>query len=66
MARPEAKASERIKPLNDPERNFIVQQGCGIRLGPAPAPRRFAQGMACIFALVIGLLLKMNWLLPQG
>ncbi len=33
-----------------------------IRLGPAPAPRRFAQGMAGTFALAIGALLRMNWL----
>ena len=32
-----------------------------IRLGPAPAPRRFAQGEAGTFALAIGVLLKMNW-----
>ncbi len=33
-----------------------------VRLDPAPAPRRFAQGMAGTFALAIGTLLKMNWL----
>jgi hypothetical protein len=32
-----------------------------IRLGPAPAPRRFAQGEAGTFALAIGVLLRMNW-----
>ncbi len=33
-----------------------------MRLGPAPAPRRFAQGMAGTFALAIGMTLRMNWL----
>jgi len=32
-----------------------------IRLGPAPAPRRFAQGMAGTFALAIGVLLLQGW-----
>jgi len=32
-----------------------------VRLGPAPAPRRFAQGMAGTFALAIGVLLRLEW-----
>ncbi len=32
-----------------------------IRLGPAPAPRRFAQGMAGTFALAIGVMLRLGW-----
>jgi hypothetical protein len=32
-----------------------------IRLGPAPAPRRFAQGMAGTFALAIGVMLQLEW-----
>ena len=32
-----------------------------ILLGPAPAPRRFAQGMAGTFSLVIGTLLLLGW-----
>ena len=32
-----------------------------VRLGPAPAPRRFAQGMAGTFALAIGILLQLEW-----
>jgi len=32
-----------------------------IRLGPAPAPRRFAQGMAGSFALVIAVALLLEW-----
>ena len=32
-----------------------------VRLGPAPAPRRVAQGMAGTFALAIGVLLRLEW-----
>jgi hypothetical protein len=32
-----------------------------LRLGPAPAPRRFAQGLAGSFALVIAVALLMEW-----
>jgi hypothetical protein len=32
-----------------------------VLLGPAPAPRRFAQGMAGTFSLVIGTLLLLGW-----
>jgi hypothetical protein len=32
-----------------------------VRLGPAPAPRRFAQGMAGTFALAIGAMLRLEW-----
>ena len=32
-----------------------------VRLGPAPAPRRFAQGMAGTFALAIGVMLQLQW-----
>ncbi len=32
-----------------------------MRLGPAPAPRRFAQGMAGSFALVIAIALLLEW-----
>jgi predicted CDP-diglyceride synthetase/phosphatidate cytidylyltransferase len=32
-----------------------------IRLEPAPAPRRFAQGMAGTFAMAIGVMLSMHW-----
>jgi hypothetical protein len=32
-----------------------------VRVGPAPAPRRFAQGMAGSFALVIGVALLLDW-----
>ena len=32
-----------------------------VHLGPAPAPRRFAQGMAGTFALAIGVTLQLQW-----
>jgi hypothetical protein len=32
-----------------------------VRLGPAPAPRRFAQGMAGAFALAVGTMLRLEW-----
>ena len=32
-----------------------------VRLGPAPSPRRFAQGMAGAFALAIGVTLLRQW-----
>jgi len=41
-------------------RIFGVRPGA-VLLGPAPAPRRFAQGMAGTFSLVIGTLLLLGW-----
>ena len=41
-------------------RVFGVRAGT-VLLGPAPAPRRFAQGMAATFSLVIGTLLLLGW-----
>jgi hypothetical protein len=42
--------------------NFTLGARPGaIRLGPAPAPRRFAQGMAGAFALAIGAMLRLEW-----
>jgi hypothetical protein len=41
-------------------RIFGVRAGT-VLLGPAPAPRRFAQGMAGTFSLVIGTLLLLKW-----
>jgi hypothetical protein len=32
-----------------------------VRLRPAPAPRRFAQGMAGTFALAVGAMLRLEW-----
>jgi amino acid transporter len=43
--------------------NNIVAAPRGMqRLGPAPAPRRFAQGMAATFMLSIGISLLLGWL----
>ncbi len=36
-------------------------RGEGVRLTPAPGPRRFAQGMAGTFSLAIGLSLLFEW-----
>jgi hypothetical protein len=54
-----------LQPAKNPfddlyNRSFGVQPGT-VRLEPAPAPRRFAQGMAGSFALIIGALLLLDW-----
>ena len=41
-------------------RLFSARPGA-VLLGPAPGPRRFAQGMAGTFSLVIGTLLLLGW-----
>lgn len=42
--------------------NFTLGARPGaVRLGPAPPPRRFAQGMAGAFALAIGVMLRREW-----
>jgi len=42
--------------------NHLVASPKGLqRLTPAPAPRRFAQGMAATFMLCIGLFLLLKW-----
>jgi hypothetical protein len=42
--------------------NYLVAKPKGLpRLGPAPSPRRFAQGMAGTFMLAIGLTLFSGW-----
>lgn len=41
--------------------NALLARRSGRTLGPAPAPRRFAQGMAGTFALVIALCLQAGW-----
>jgi len=43
---------------------FLAARRGAVRLSPAPAPRRFAQGMAASFALAIGLLLALGQKLP--
>ena len=39
----------------------LARRPGGLALGPAPAPRRFAQGMAGTFALAIGIALLQGW-----
>ena len=39
----------------------IVSTDESVSAGPAPAPRRFAQGMAGTFALAIGIALLAGW-----
>jgi hypothetical protein len=39
----------------------LARRPGGIALAPAPAPRRFAQGMAGSFALAIGVSLVLGW-----
>ena len=41
--------------------NAVLARRGGLWLGPAPASRRFAQGMAGMFALAIGLSLQLGW-----
>ncbi len=41
--------------------NMLLARRSGCRLGPAPAPRRFAQGMAGTFSLAIGLSIGLGW-----
>jgi hypothetical protein len=39
----------------------LGKQPGAVRLTPAPGPRRFAQGMAGTFALIVGMLLLQKW-----
>lgn len=41
--------------------NRTLARSSGITLGPAPAPRRFAQFLAGSFALAIGISLALGW-----
>ena len=50
----------RLNPF-DALHNLILARRRGVMLTPAPAPRRFAQGMAGAFALAIGIFLTMGW-----
>ena len=52
----------RLNPFDALYNGTLGSRPGATRLGPAPAPRRFAQGMAGTFALAIGALLRMNWL----
>jgi hypothetical protein len=40
---------------------FVASPPTRPRLGPAPAPRRFSQGMAASFMLAIGVSIMMGW-----
>jgi hypothetical protein len=50
----------RLNPF-DALHNLILARARGIRLTPAPAPRRFAQFLAGTFALMIGVALTCGW-----
>lgn len=52
----------RLNPFDALYNGTLGSRPGATRLGPAPAPRRFAQGMAGTFALAIGVLLRMDWL----
>src|SRR5262249_45634551 len=41
--------------------NALLGKSRGVKLEPAPAPRRFSQGMAGTFALSIGICLVQGW-----
>ena len=41
--------------------NWTLARSGGAPLGPAPAPRRFAQFLAGVFALAIGMSLVLGW-----
>lgn len=43
--------------------NHLVASKDGPRLSPAPAPRRFSQGMAGTFGLAVGICLTMHWMM---
>jgi len=51
----------RLNPFDALYNHTLGSRPGAIRLGPAPAPRRFAQGMAGTFALAIGAMLRLEW-----
>ena len=51
----------RLNPFDALYNLTLGTRASAIRLGPAPAPRRFAQGMAGTFALAIGVMLQREW-----
>jgi hypothetical protein len=51
----------RLNPFDALYNHTLGTRPGAIRLGPAPAPRRFAQGMAGTFALAIGAMLRLEW-----
>ena len=50
----------RLNPFDAVYNRTLANRPGGVRLEPAPPPRRFAQGMAGSFALAIGLLLLLQ------
>jgi hypothetical protein len=53
----------RLNPFDALYNRTLGTRPGAIPLGPAPAPRRFAQGMAGTFALAIGAMLRLEWLI---
>jgi hypothetical protein len=51
----------RLNPFDALYNRTLGARPGAIRLRPAPAPRRFAQGMAGTFALAIGAMLRLEW-----
>ena len=49
----------RLNPFDAAYNRTLANRPGGVRLEPAPPPRRFAQGMAGSFALAIGMLLPL-------
>jgi hypothetical protein len=54
-------ALPRFNPFDTLYNYFVAKPKSLPRLGPAPSPRRFAQGMAGTFMLAIGLTLFLRW-----
>jgi hypothetical protein len=54
-------ALPRFNPFDALYNGFVAEPRGLRRLGPAPAPRRFAQGMAAAFMLVIALSILLGW-----
>jgi Domain of unknown function (DUF4395) len=51
----------RLNPFDALYNATLARRPGGIALAPAPAPRRFSQGMAGSFALAIGVSLVLGW-----
>jgi hypothetical protein len=51
----------RLNPFDAIYNAFAADDAAGSRLEPAPAPRRFSQGMAGTFMLLIAVSLYMRW-----
>ena len=53
-----------LNPFDAAYNRLVAEPRGRPRLGPAPAPRRFAQGMAGTFMLTIALFLRLGWSAP--